>query len=68
LKYSELVRKLRRLGVVLDEQRKRHEYWHYPKNNSYTAIPRHHSGEIPTGTLENILKDLGIGKDELRDA
>ena len=56
------------MGVVLDEQRKRHEYWHYPKNNSYTAIPRHHSGEIPTGTLENILKDLGIGKDELRDA
>jgi predicted RNA binding protein YcfA (HicA-like mRNA interferase family) len=63
--HSELSRKLRTLGCVLRRQAKgSHEIWHNPAVNRSTAIPNH-PGDIPVGTLRAILRQLGVGRDEL---
>lgn len=64
MKYGELTRRLRRLGVRPVEQRKRHEMWYNPATSRYSYIPRHR-GEIPTGTLNKILRDLEVSRADL---
>jgi predicted RNA binding protein YcfA (HicA-like mRNA interferase family) len=65
VRYGELKRRLRRLGIQLEERRKRHELWRNPQNSRYTLIPRHDQQEVPRGILHAILADLGISADEL---
>ena len=58
--HAELSRTLRALGCVLKRQgRGSHEIWHSPTVNRSAVIPSH-SGDIPTGTLRAILKQLGV--------
>lgn len=63
--YPELKRRLQRLGVMLDRQGKRHEIWLLPANGRRTSIPRH-AGEVPSGLLRSILRDLEISPEDLR--
>lgn len=63
--YAELVRKLRRMGLKLDEQGKRHEIWYDPATGRRTRIPRHRTREVPEGTLKAILRDLGLKREDL---
>jgi predicted RNA binding protein YcfA (HicA-like mRNA interferase family) len=66
LKYSELTRKLRRLGVEFYRQAKgSHEKWWWPERGLQTTIPNHPGKEIASGTLRKILKDLGLTEDNL---
>ena len=66
--YRELTRKLRALGCELKRQSKgSHEIWHNPRANRSAVIP-HHSGDIPKGTLNAILKQLAVSRDELDKA
>jgi predicted RNA binding protein YcfA (HicA-like mRNA interferase family) len=63
--YRELTRKLRRLGCELKRRTKgSHEVWHHPRLNRSAVIPRHR-GDLPIGTLQAILKGLGIPRDDL---
>ena len=63
--YAELSRELRALGCVLKRQGKgSHEIWHNPTANRSAVIPNH-PGDIPTGTLRAILKQLGIRREDL---
>lgn len=63
--YAELSRNLRALGCVLKRQGKgSHEIWHNPTVNRSAVIPNH-PGDIPTGTLRAILKQLGIPREDL---
>ena len=63
--YSELSRKLRALGCVLKRRGKgSHEIWHNPMVNRSAVIPNH-PGDIPTGTLRAVLKQLSIERDQL---
>jgi predicted RNA binding protein YcfA (HicA-like mRNA interferase family) len=64
LTYDELRRKLRRLGIVLIRPGSRHDLYGIPKTQRYTALPRHR-GEIPTGTLHRILRDLDLTVEDL---
>jgi predicted RNA binding protein YcfA (HicA-like mRNA interferase family) len=58
--YQQLTRKLRALGCQFKRQSKgSHEIWTNPAKNLSTVIPNHR-GDIPTGTLNAILKQLGI--------
>ena len=66
MSYGELKRRLRRMGIVLDEQRARHELWLNPATGGRSLIPRHDRQEIPSGMLHAILRDLGIRLDALR--
>ena len=63
--HAELSRKLRALGCVLKRQGKgSHEIWHNPTVNRSAVIPNH-PGDISTGTLRAILKQLGIQRENL---
>jgi predicted RNA binding protein YcfA (HicA-like mRNA interferase family) len=63
--YTELARKLRALGCVLKRQGKgSHEIWHNPRINRSASIPNQR-GDIPVGTLQAVLRALGISRDEL---
>jgi predicted RNA binding protein YcfA (HicA-like mRNA interferase family) len=64
MRYSELVRRLRKLGCELYRQGAgSHEVWWNPRTKQRTVIARHPSREIPKGTLNGILRDLGIDSD-----
>lgn len=68
MRYGELARKLRRLGIILDRQGTRHEVWVNPRTDREAMVPRHRTGEIPTGTLRKIVRDLDVDWDEFRQA
>jgi predicted RNA binding protein YcfA (HicA-like mRNA interferase family) len=68
LRYSELVTKLRRLGVEFYRPAKgSHEVWWWPERRRRTTIPRHPRREIPPGTLRRILRDLSLTESDLHD-
>jgi predicted RNA binding protein YcfA (HicA-like mRNA interferase family) len=69
LRYSELARKLRRLGVEFYRPAKgTHEIWWWPEKQRRTTIPRHPTREIAPGTLHSILHDLGLTESDLHNA
>jgi predicted RNA binding protein YcfA (HicA-like mRNA interferase family) len=62
--YQQLTRKLRALGCQFKRSSKgSHEIWTNLQKNLSTVIP-HHRGDIPTGTLNSILKQLDIDRDQ----
>ena len=66
MRYSELRRKLRKLGCEpLRQAGGSHEIWWLPGTELRTVVPNHSSQEIPTATLRAILKDLGFTLDDL---
>lgn len=61
MKVSELIKlisKSRKCHFV--EHGKEHDRWHSDITGKDFMIPRHSSKEIPTGTVNRILKDAGI--------
>ncbi|MBI4338716.1 MAG: type II toxin-antitoxin system HicA family toxin [Chloroflexi bacterium] len=54
---------LTRHGALMYMEGSRHEVWGVPGTTFRTIVPRH-KGEIPTGTVQKILKDLHIQQDE----
>jgi YcfA-like protein. len=60
MKISELKRLLRKSGCELNKNLKRHEEWINIKTGQKAVVPRHDSQEIPTGTTNRIMSDLGI--------
>ncbi|MBE0415566.1 MAG: type II toxin-antitoxin system HicA family toxin [Dehalococcoidia bacterium] len=66
MKYSELTRKLTKLGCEFRRQAKGgHEIWWHPGRKRYTTIPHHGAKDIPKGTLAAILTDLGFTYEDL---
>lgn len=54
MRYSELRRKLRRLGCEpLRQAGGSHEIWWRPETEMRTVVPNHAAREIPTGTLRD---------------
>lgn len=62
--YGELKRRLRRLGMRVDHQGRRHELWLNPAGGRRAPIPRHSRQEVPDGTLQDILRELGVTRAE----
>ncbi len=68
MKYGELTRKLRRLGITLRRQAGgSHEIWWNAEKKRYTIIARHPTRDIRTGTLLKILKDLELTLEDLEN-
>jgi len=58
--YSEVIRKLKKLGFEFDRQAKgSHEIWWNPSTKARTTIPNH-PGDIPEGTLRAIIRAAGV--------
>jgi predicted RNA binding protein YcfA (HicA-like mRNA interferase family) len=60
MKASELTRLAKKQGCQLLRHGSRHDIWINPKTGGTTEIPRHKAAEVPTGTANRILKDLGL--------
>jgi mRNA interferase HicA len=69
MKYSELTRKLTRLGCYFTRYGAgSHEIWRNPATGKQVSIPYHRSKEIGPGLLSRILRELGIDRDEFDKA
>ena len=62
---NEVVKALRRIGYIVDHQRGSHIFMHNLKENKSVIIPQHK--ELKKGTLNNIIKKVGITLDELKE-
>ncbi len=60
MKVSELTKQLKRNGCVLIVHGAEHDKWYSEITGKTFMIPRHPSKEIPTGTVNRILKDAGL--------
>lgn len=60
MKRRELLRHLRENGCQLLREGGRHSWWHNPKQNRRSAVPRH--SEVNDKLIIKICKDLGIPK------
>lgn len=60
MKVSELIRLAKKKGCHLLEHGSRHDIWINPSTGRIAEIPRHQSAELPTGTANKIMKDLGL--------
>ena len=59
-KYRQVIRKLKKIGFEFDRQvAGSHEIWFNPKTGRYTTIPNH-PGDMPEGTLREILKQAKV--------
>ena len=59
-KYRQVIRKLKKVGFEFDRQAAgSHEIWFNPKTGRYTTIPNH-PGDMPEGTLREILKQAKV--------
>ena len=58
MKTAELQKLLKALGAKFKRHGTNHDVWENPKSGQTTRIWRH-AKEIPKGTLNQILKDLG---------
>lgn len=63
-KYREIVKKLEVAGFEFFREAKgSHEIWFSPSKIRYTTIPQHR-GDMPEGTLRNIIKQADIEVEE----
>ena len=60
MKTSELTRDISKEGCQLKRHGAEHDIWWNPKTGGTAQIPRHPSKELKTGTVNKILKDLGL--------
>lgn len=65
LKYREIIKKARKAGFVFRRNTGgTHEIWWNEKKKRTCVIPHHH--EVKTGTLKNIIKQMGLTEEEFR--
>jgi predicted RNA binding protein YcfA (HicA-like mRNA interferase family) len=63
-RYREVAKVLRIYGFALDRQAGgSHEIWYNDSTCKYTTVPNH-NGDMPEGTLRQILKQTGIESDD----
>ncbi len=58
MKRRDLIRHLRAHGCELVREGRRHSWWHNPRQNERTSVPRHN--EIDNHLARKICKDLRI--------
>lgn len=61
---QKLIRILEQRGFVWDRVKGSHHIYYHPITKRRAIVPLH-TGDLPKGTLLEILKQAGISKDEL---
>ena len=59
MKTQELIKLLKKNNCYILRNGSRHDIWYSEITQKQFPLPRH-KAEIPTGTLNNILKDAGV--------
>ena len=60
MKYSELERKLKKVGCYEDGEMNGHPLWFSPTTGKHFKMSHHKSQEVAKGTLHSIKKDSGL--------
>lgn len=60
MKYSELVRELKKAGCYFVKHGANHDIWRSPKTGKSFTLPRHLSEEVRPGTLKSIKGSAGL--------
>jgi predicted RNA binding protein YcfA (HicA-like mRNA interferase family) len=60
MKFSELYRLLEKNGWVKKKGKKHSKYVNPSNPSTFISVGRHPSQEVPTGTLDDILKKAGL--------
>lgn len=60
MKYSELIKRLRKAGCVVKQEGKRHTRWYSPITGKTFSVGRHKTEDVRPGTLKSILEDAGL--------
>ncbi len=61
---KKIIRILKKRSFVLDRVKGSHHIYYYSEMNRRVVVPLH-KGDLPKGTLLEILKYVGISRDEL---
>ena len=61
---KDLARALERAGFVLRRQKGSHQIWFHPELKKRVSVPVH-TGDVPKGTLRQILRDADLSAEEL---
>jgi predicted RNA binding protein YcfA (HicA-like mRNA interferase family) len=61
---QKLIKVLEQRGFMLDRVKGSHHIYYNPLTKRRAIVPLH-VGDLPKGTLQEILKQAGISKDEL---
>lgn len=64
LKPKQLIQKLEKLGFMKDHQTGSHVVMYHKETKRRAVVPIH-LNDIPKGTLNSLLKEAGISRDEL---
>lgn len=65
LKYRDVIRKARKAGFVFRRNTGgTHEIWWHEVKKKTCVIPHHH--EVKTGTLRNIIRQMGLTLEEFQ--
>ena len=57
---GEFKKLIRRKGCTFVSHGGKHDLWMNSKNGKTTRIGRHDGKELPAGTVDSMLKDLGL--------
>ena len=60
MKCSELKKLLKDAGCYLYKEGANHEQWYSPQTGKIFSVGRHGGQEVPSGTLNDILKKAGL--------
>jgi predicted RNA binding protein YcfA (HicA-like mRNA interferase family) len=67
LKSREVLRKLRRLGFVGPLPGGRHAHMVHPETGQMIPVPMHKGKDVSIGLIREIIRELGISRDEWID-
>ncbi|OGH48318.1 MAG: hypothetical protein A3A51_00800 [Candidatus Levybacteria bacterium RIFCSPLOWO2_01_FULL_39_10] len=62
-KPRQLIKKIEKAGYVIDRQRGSHVILYHPKERKRLTIPMHVK-DLPKGTLNSIIKQSGLTREE----
>ncbi|MCL2566278.1 MAG: type II toxin-antitoxin system HicA family toxin [Defluviitaleaceae bacterium] len=60
MKTSEFIRQLKKQGIKFLKHGTNHDWYINPENNKVAQIGRHGAKDLKKGTMNAILKDLGL--------
>ena len=60
MRYSELIRELRKLKCKIIREGGSHAIWYSPITGRTFPVSRHAAEEVPAGTLKAIKRDAGL--------
>jgi len=63
---QQVIKILEKKGFLLDRSKGSHRIYFHPETRRRVVVPFHRK-DLPQGTLREILRQAGIGREELQD-